>query len=66
VQEIIQLGTWQMKVRRAAEMHQARAWRQGHVAERASLSQRDLIRETRAPGTEPPLREQTVHEELGA
>ena len=65
VQEIIQLGTYQLKVRRALEMYQAGAGTLGYVAEQAGLSKRDLIREARARGIEPPFNEQTVHEELG-
>jgi predicted HTH domain antitoxin len=66
VQEIIQLGTYQLKVRRALETYQAGAGSLGYVAERAGLSKRDLIREARARGIEPPFDEQTVREELGA
>ena len=66
VQEIIQLGSYQLKVRRALEMYQAGAGSLGYVAERAGLSKRDLIREARARGIEPPFDEQTVREELGA
>jgi predicted HTH domain antitoxin len=66
VQEIIRLGMYQFKVRRALEMYQAGAGSLGHVAEKAGLSKRDLIREARARGIEPPFDEQTVREELGA
>ena len=66
VQEIIQLGTYQLKVRRALEMYQAGAGSLGYVAEKAGLSKRDLIREARVRGIEPPFDEQTVREELGA
>jgi predicted HTH domain antitoxin len=65
VQEIIQLGTYQLKVRRALEMYQAGAGSLGYVAEQAGLSKRDLIREARARDIEPPFDEQTVGEELG-
>lgn len=65
VQEIIQLGTYQLKVRRALEMYQAGTGSLGFVAEQAGLSKRDLIREARARGIEPPFDEQTVREELG-
>jgi hypothetical protein len=66
VQEIIQLGTHQLKVRRALEMYQAGAGSLGYVAEKVGLSKRDQIREARAQGIEPPFDEQTVHEELDA
>ena len=66
VQEIIQLGTHQMRFRRALEMYLAGAGSLGYVAEWAGLSKRDLIREARARGIEPPFDEQTVREELGA
>ncbi len=66
VQEIIQLGAYQVKVRRALEMYQAGVGSLGYVAEQAGLSKRDLIREARARGIEPLFDEQTVREELGA
>jgi hypothetical protein len=40
VQESIQLGTYQFKVRRALEMYQAGAGSLGYVAEKADLSNR--------------------------
>jgi hypothetical protein len=65
VQEIIQLGTHQLKIRQALEWYQAGVGSLGYVAERVGLSKRDLIREARSRGIEPPFDEQTVHEELG-
>jgi predicted HTH domain antitoxin len=65
VQEIIQLGTYQLKVRRALEMYRAGAGSLGYVAEQAGLSKRDLIREARVRGIEPFFDEETVREELG-
>ena len=65
VQEIIQLGLYQFKVRRALEMYQAGASSLGYVAEQVGLPKRDLIREARAQGIEPPFDEQTAREELG-
>jgi predicted HTH domain antitoxin len=65
IQEIIQLGLYQFKVRRALDMYQAGASSLGYVAEKAGLSKRDLIREARARGIEPAFDEQTVSEELG-
>ena len=66
VQEIIQLGTHQLKIRRALELYQAGVGSLGYVAERVGLSKRDLIREARSRGIEPSFDEQTVREELGA
>ncbi len=65
MQEIVQLGVYQFKVRRALEMYQAGTGSLGYVAEKAGLSKRDLIREARARGIEPPFDEGTVREELG-
>ena len=65
VQEIIQLGTYQLKVRRALAMYQAGVGSLGYVAEQAGLSKRDLIREARARGIEPLFDEETVREKLG-
>jgi hypothetical protein len=65
VQEIIRLGLYQLRVRRALEMYQAGAGSLGYVAEKVGLSKRDLIREARTRGLEPPFDEQTVAEELG-
>ena len=64
MQEIIQLGLYQFKVRRALAMYQAGVGSLGYVAERAGLSKRDLICEARARGIEPPFDEETVREEL--
>lgn len=66
LQEIVRLGIYQFKVRRALEMYQAGAGSLGYVAERTGLSKRDLIREARARDIEPSFDEQTVREELGA
>lgn len=65
IQEIIQLGTYQLRVRRALDMYRAGMGSLGYVAERAGLSKRDLIREARVRGIEPSFDEQTVCEELG-
>jgi predicted HTH domain antitoxin len=65
VQEIIQLGAYQLRVRRTLEMYQAGAGSLGYVAEKAGLPKRDLIREARVRGIEPPFDEDTVREELG-
>jgi predicted HTH domain antitoxin len=65
IREIVQLGIYQFRVRRALEMYQAGVGSLGYVAEKAGLPKRDLIREARARGIEPPFDEQTVREELG-
>jgi hypothetical protein len=65
VQEIIRLGLYQLRVRRALEMYQAGGASLGYVAEKTGLSKRDLIHEARTRGLEPPFDEQTVDEELG-
>ena len=58
IQEIIQLGTYQLRVRRALDMYRAGAGSLGYVAERAGLSKRDLIREARVRGIEPSFDEE--------
>jgi hypothetical protein len=65
MQEIIQLGVYQFKVRRALEMVLAGTGSLGYIAEKTGLSKRDLIREARSRGIEPSFDEQTVREELG-
>lgn len=65
VEEIIHLGTYQYKVRRALEMYQAGIGSLGYAAERTGLSKRDLIREARIRGIVPPYDDKTVDEELG-
>ena len=65
MREVIQLGTYQLRVRQALEMYRAGAVSLGYVAERTGLSKRELIREARARGIEPSFDEQTVQEELG-
>jgi hypothetical protein len=64
VQEIIQLGVYQFKVRRALKMYRDGTGSLGYLAEKAGLSKRDLICEARARGIEPLFDEQTVREEL--
>ncbi len=65
VQEIVRLGLYQLRVRRALEMYQSGIGSLGYAAEKVGLPKRDLIREARARGLEPPFDEQTVDEELG-
>lgn len=66
LEEVIQLGVYQIRVRRALEMYRAGAGSLGYIAERVGLSKRDLIREARARGIEPAFDEKTLREELGA
>lgn len=66
MQEIIQLGIHQFKVRRALEMYQAGIGSLGYVAEKVGLSKRELIHEARSRGMEPSFDEESVREELGA
>ncbi len=66
MQEIVQLGVHQLKIRRALEMYQAGTGSLGYVAEKTGLSKRELVREARARGIEPSFDEQVIREELGA
>jgi hypothetical protein len=66
IEEIIQLGAYQFKLRRALEMYRAGAGSLGYVSAKTGLPKRDLIREARLRGIEPSFDEQTVREELGA
>ena len=66
LQEIVQLGTYQLRVRRALDMYKAGLGSLGYVAEKLGLSKRELIREARMRGVVPPFDEQTVREEMGA
>jgi hypothetical protein len=59
------VGAYQYKVQRALDMYRTGAGSLGYCAERVGLSKRDLIREARARGIEPPFTEQTLREELG-
>ena len=65
IEEIIQLGAYQFKLRRALEMYRAGTGSLGYVSAKTGLSKRDLIREARLRGIEPSFDEQTVLEELG-
>jgi len=65
MQEIVQLGVHQLKIRRALEMYQAGTGSLGYVAEKTGLSKRELVREARARGIEPSFDEQVIREELG-
>lgn len=58
--------TPEYKVRRALEMYQVGTGSLGYVAEKVGLSKRDLIREARTRGIEPPFDEQAVREDQQA
>lgn len=64
MQEIIQLGVYQFKIRRALEMYLARVGSLGYIAEKLGLSKRQLVEEARQRGLDPFYDEQTVQEEL--
>jgi len=66
MREVIRLGVYQLKVRRALEVYQTGLGSLGYVAEKEGLDKRDLVREARARGMEPPYDERTVREELGS
>ena len=63
--EIIQLGIYQFKVKRALEMYQLQVGSLGYLAEQIGISKRDLIREARMRGIEPAFDDQMLNEELG-
>ncbi len=65
LEEVIQLGIQQLKIRRALALYRTGNVSLGYAAERVRLSKRDLIREARARGIEPPFDEEMVREELG-
>lgn len=65
LKEIIQLGIYQFKVKRALEMYQLQVGSLGYLAERMGLSKRDLIREARMRGIEPIFDDQSLPEETG-
>jgi predicted HTH domain antitoxin len=65
LQEIVQLGIRQLKVRRALELYKSSNVSLGYAAQQVGISKRELIVEARVRGIEPPFDEQTVREELG-
>lgn len=64
LQQIFRLGLYQYKVERALALYRSGVGSLGYIAEQLELSKRDLIREARSRGIEPPFSEQTVQEEL--
>jgi predicted HTH domain antitoxin len=64
VQEVIQLGIEQLKIRRALTLYRTGNVSLGYAAEKVGLAKRDLIREARSRGIEPPFDEEMVDEEL--
>lgn len=65
LQEIVQLGIRQLKVRHALGLYKSSNVSLGYAAQQAGISKRELIIEARVRGIEPPFDEQTVREELG-
>jgi predicted HTH domain antitoxin len=65
IEEIIQLGIQQLKIRRALELYRSGAGSLGYVAEKMGLSKRELICEARARGITPRFDEPMINEELG-
>ena len=65
LEEIIQLGIRQLRVRRALDLYQAGNVSLGYAAQKVGLTKRELIREARVRGIEPPFDEEMVREELG-
>jgi predicted HTH domain antitoxin len=65
MQELVQLGIHQFKVRRSVEMYRAGVGSLGYIAEKLNISKRDLILELRVRGIQPVFDEQTVKQELG-
>jgi hypothetical protein len=64
-EEIVELGIYQLKVRRALALYEARTGSLGYIAEKLQIDKTDLIREAILRGLEPPFDDQTIQEELG-
>jgi predicted HTH domain antitoxin len=62
--EVIRLGIYQLKVQEALEIYKAGHGSIGYAAEKAGISKRDLVREARSRGIEPPFDQEMVQEEL--
>ena len=62
--EVIRLGIYQLKVQEALEIYKAGHGSIGYAAEKAGVSKRDLVREARSRGIEPPFDQEMVQEEL--
>ncbi|MBX3002118.1 MAG: hypothetical protein KF893_26575 [Caldilineaceae bacterium] len=64
-EEIVELGIYQLKVRRALALYEAGTGSLGYIAEQLDLDKVDLIREAHLRGLEPPFDDQAIQEELG-
>lgn len=64
-EEIVELGIYQLKVRRALALYEERMGSLGYIAEKLQLDKAALIREAHLRGLEPPFDDQTIQEELG-
>jgi hypothetical protein len=62
--EVIRLGIYQLKVQEALEIYKAGHGSIGYAAEKVGVSKRDLVREARSRGIEPPFDDEIIHEEL--
>jgi predicted HTH domain antitoxin len=62
--EVIRLGIYQLKILEALEIYKAGHRSIGYAAEKMGVSKRDLVREARSRGIEPPFDEEIVQEEL--
>ncbi|MDM8528647.1 hypothetical protein QUF58_10640 [Anaerolineales bacterium HSG24] len=65
LQEVIQIGIQQLKIRQALALYQAGGCSLGYVAEKFQIPRQALIIAARAKGIEPLFTETTVQEELG-
>lgn len=64
LQEIVELGFYQWRIRQALKKYQAGGGTLGFFAERLGLAKRELIQEARARGIDPGFDEAMVREEL--
>ena len=65
LEEIIQTGIQQIKIRKALKLYQTGACSLGYAAEKFQIPKRSLIIEARVRGIEPGFTEMSVQEELG-
>ena len=65
LQEIVQLGIQQIKIRRALDLYKSSNVSLGYAAQQMGVSKQELIIAARVQGIEPTFDEQTVREELG-
>ena len=64
LKQIIRLGIYQYKVKRAIQLYRDGVGSLGYVAEQIGLNKQDLIREARHHNINPEYSEQTIKEEL--